>query len=202
LRKLKAQPAEALAWSRDAKTLAWPEWNYRVRLWKIDAPFVPPQGHVAQIFRLAFSPDGKTLASEAYRDGVLLWDTATGKHRRLPTGDDHLAHFEPDGKALVTAGSEKVRWWATATGRSVRVVASKDRGEGAPLAFSPGSRQFFANQSLRDGGPGLFESATGKELCQSPRPPFGANVAAFSPDGKTLATGGRPARRDGMRASH
>jgi len=76
-----------------------------------------------QVYSVAFSPDGNTLAS-ASRDGtVRLWDVAT--HRQIgnplaghPRGVILVA-FSPDGKTLAGAGNKSMRLWDTATHRQI-----------------------------------------------------------------------------------
>lgn len=75
-------------------------------------------GHGTSIDSLAFSPDGRTLATGS-RDGtVILWDLPTGSIRARFPGDGwnlRLA-FSPDGATLATVDRE-IRLWETATGR-------------------------------------------------------------------------------------
>ena len=66
-------------------------------------------GHTGTVYSVAFSPDGKILATGSRDRTVRLWDTAT--HRQIGTpltghtrGVTSVA-FSPDGKTLAT-GSE------------------------------------------------------------------------------------------------
>jgi WD40 repeat protein len=75
----------------------------------------PPEalrGHQAQLFRVAFSPDGKLLVSGGADPFVVVWDTATGKAirklgdpRQLAVSAAWSASFAPDG-TLALAGAE------------------------------------------------------------------------------------------------
>ncbi|HEY7309480.1 MAG TPA: sigma-70 family RNA polymerase sigma factor [Gemmataceae bacterium] len=155
-----------------------------------------------QILNVAFSPDGKALASVCVQDKrVFLWDTATGKPRRTLPGHDRprVAQFSPDGHLLAVGGDDcLIRLWDVATGRELRQFRGHVGGING-LAFSPdglklasggdGSPPNTKSNESADSTVRLWDLKTGK--CQPLNgPERWVRAIAFSPDGKLLAAGG------------
>ena len=66
-------------------------------------------GHDGGLYEVAFSPDGRLLATASWDGTAGMWDPATGEHLRTLTGHDGAVAgvaFSPDGCLLATAGRD------------------------------------------------------------------------------------------------
>lgn len=99
--------------------------------WPAGAQLAPPQGHLAKVTCLAFSPDGRLLLSGSSDQMLLLWDVKTGEIvRRLEghAGWVHACVFLPDGRTAVSGGwGGEVIVWDLERGREVRRLEGFDR---------------------------------------------------------------------------
>jgi WD40 repeat protein len=207
-----------IALSPDGKTLASgniEKGTTSVTLWNVATgtklrTLAAREAQSWSIWSVTFSPDGQTLAISD-PNSIELWDVATGAPVRTLKGlrGVGLFAFNPDGKTLVSSGSESdhdpfIKVWDIVTGTVLRTIAwHSSLGDESltSFAFSPDGK------TLASGGSGarLWEVASGAELrtlkwpalqaTQAPTPPIASAMrvesVAFSPDGKTLACGGR-----------
>jgi RNA polymerase sigma factor (sigma-70 family) len=157
--------------------------------------------HRNEVRSVAFSPDGKTLASASADKTIRLWDAATGKEIRALQGHQEVVYsvaFSPDGKILASASADQmIRLWEMTTGKEIRAIQGHQVWVSA-VAFSPDGKTLASggsgdNKTPGSGGSGdntirLWETATGKELraLKGHGPPVSS--VAFSPDGKILAS--------------
>ena len=89
-------------------------------------PRVKLDGHAREVASVAFSPDGKTLASGSWDSTIKLWEVATGRNTATLKGHSSYVScvaFRPDGKTLASASWDStVKLWDVATGKETATL--------------------------------------------------------------------------------
>ncbi len=185
--------SQTLAFSRDGKYLAAAD-RQSVNLWctndwqvehRLQGDSIP--GDVTVV---AFSPDAKTVAT-ACEGKLALWDAASGKRqssvdtRLLTDHEGNCLAYSEDGNTIAISGRNEIELW------NVRPLTKLDRftarlNDLAHMAWS-------SNWLVAGGWQGdlkIWDVRTGREVVNFKAVPAFVFALAFSPDGKTLATGG------------
>ncbi|MCM9078176.1 helix-turn-helix domain-containing protein [Streptomyces spororaveus] len=178
----------ALAYAADGRTLVSAGADRTVRLWDPVAaePLAALTGHTDEVLGAAFAPDGRTVATGGVDRTVRLWDVAGRRTTAVLTGhsdDVNGVAYTPDGTTVVSAGGDgTTRLWDVAGGRAVATLAGHTDyvlgvavdGRGALLATAG----FDTSVVLWDLRGAALTSRPFTEIWD----------AAYSPDGKRLAT--------------
>lgn len=153
-------------------------------------PIDMPAGHTDTVYSVAFSPDGKTLASGSADNTIILWDTATGQYKQTLTGHKRAVYsiaFSPDGRTLASGSWDKtIILWDTTTWKYIHILTGHEKVVYS-VAFSPDG-QVLASGSA-DKAIILWATATGKHIETFTRHRKAIYGVAFSPDGQTLVSG-------------
>ncbi len=144
--------------------------------------------------RVAFSPDGKTLAGVVVydREAICLWDVATAREIRTckvepRPGTGLCVAYAPDGKTVVTANTDNALClFDPATGKEVRRLTGPKDIVWA-ITWSPDGKVLAAGG--KDNSVFLWDTSTWKLLHHLTGHEKDVNALAFTADSKILATG-------------
>ena len=167
------------------------------------------EGHPGIVFAVAFSPDGKIVATGSGDRTIRFWDSRTGSLLKTLLGHTRQVTsiaFSGDGLFLVSGSEDDtLRIWDVASGKTVRATAAFTHGVSGvhSVSYSPDGRTVVVASGTQVK---LFETATSKLLrafetheSHTSRGPQGiqrticcgseARSAVFSPNGELIVSG-------------
>lgn len=148
---------------------------------------VQPQGHDRETWCVAFSPDGRWLASGSDDHTVRIWNTRDGAEHCALRGHSATVtgvEFSPDGKCLVSSSLDGlVKLWRVEDWQELRTLQGHSR-RAYCVAFSPdGSLLASCGDELL-----IWDARNGRQVHEMrPDKPERCNALRFSPDGRLLA---------------
>ena len=169
--------------------------NSMIKLWNLATKELVAtfSGHTAEIQSIAFSPDGKRLASAGWDGTVRLWDIASQR----PTGTSPMAHlygvldvaFTRDGTMLACLGGRPhLELFDAVTGKGIEEYNFAHTACPLAMAFSPDGKTLATVSN--DGIVLLWDFTARPKRSKLTGHQGPIECVAFAPDGKVLATGG------------
>lgn len=148
------------------------------------------RGHAGPIGHIAWSPDGRMLASASDDSTIRFWHAETGERLRTLKGHDdgvRTVAFDPAGCTLASGGKDStVKLWELANGKLIRTLTGH-KGSVCSVAFDPTGSTLASSDGA--GTIKLWEWASGKLIHELTGHSKVVWSVAFNPTGRTLASG-------------
>ena len=143
------------------------------------------EGDGGRVYAIAYSPDGKRLASGGSDNAIRIWDLKTGETLQTLEGHTDLVYsvaFSPDGTQLASGGKDgTMRVWNAETGEPLRTVET-GKSSVFSVDYSPDGTKLAGS-----GGDGIhIWNAETEEPLQTIK--ISTGRISYSPDGTKLAS--------------
>ena len=200
------EKVRALAYSPDGNIVACGSENGNVQLWDTQTMQLKFTliGHTRRVKSIAYAPSGNSIATASSDRTVRLWDAATGKSKAILTGymGINTAAYAPDSKTIATGQyGGKIHFWDVSTGKLKNTFIGDKKGIIFDISYAPDGKTIAVVSSydrvlLRDAKTGKHKATLAHFglidtiflILQNRE--YDINSIAYSPDGKTIVTGG------------
>jgi WD40 repeat protein/serine/threonine protein kinase len=164
------------------------EWYYWQRHMHLE--LLALRGHTGPILAVAYSRDGRRIATGSADKSARVWDAETGLESfRLEGHTDSVraVAFSRDGQRIVTGSWDRtVRVWDAATGRSLRSIVANGK-EVFSVAFSPDGQRIVSGGQEEKAR--VWDANSGDEIFPLEGHTNLVWAVAFSEDGRRIVTG-------------
>lgn len=172
----------------DDRLLLHDERNF-LHVWRPRSEQPQPAGHSREAWCVAFSPDGKLLASGSDDHTIKLWDVATARETAVLNG--HFAtvsqiSFSPDGSRLASISLDgTLRLWDIATAMPLNTVTAYKKGR--TLSWSHDGRELVTG-GYKDEGATIWDAESLTKIRSLTGHTRDVRSSLFSPDGRWIVT--------------
>jgi WD40 repeat protein len=179
---------DAVAFSADGRSMV--SGGDKLQLWDVATGNLLRtfEGHAANLNQVVASKDGRKLLL-SYRDTLKSWDLSTIRPVSVvKTGLPVRVVLSSDGRSALSRNYSTLGLWDLVTGKLARTIDPPDGQQSPlPIAFSSDGRRFLSDS---DKTIHVWDVATGAVLSTFKGHPVPPSAAAFSPDGRSILSGG------------